>query len=73
MWAHAYQAFLFNTGAAAACRAGDVPAAATCGSGLTAAVLALALHRCGAAAVPIYDGAWCEYEASGLPVVVDAE
>ena len=36
-------------------------------------VLALALHRCGAAAVPIYDGAWCEYEASGLPVVVDAE
>ena len=30
--------------------------------------VALALHRCGAAAVPIYDGAWCEYEASGLPV-----
>ena len=27
MWAHAYQAFLFNKGAAAACRAGDVPAA----------------------------------------------
>ena len=27
MWAHAYQAFLFNLGAAAACRAGDVPAA----------------------------------------------
>ncbi len=27
MWAHAYQAFLFNQGAAAACRAGDVPAA----------------------------------------------
>ena len=51
----------------------DAPAAATCGSGLTAAVVALALHRCGAAAVPIYDGAWCEYEASGLPVVVDAE
>ena len=51
----------------------DAPAAATCGSGLTAAVVALALHRCVAAAVPIYDGAWCEYEASGLPVVVDAE
>ena len=42
-------------------------------SGLTAAVVALALHRSGAGAVPIYDGAWCEYEASGLPVVVDAE
>ena len=27
MWAHAYQAFLFNKGAAAACSAGDVPAA----------------------------------------------
>ena len=27
MWAHAYQAFLFNQGAAAACGAGDVPAA----------------------------------------------
>ena len=58
---------------AAAGVAVDAPAAATCGSGLTAAVVALALHRCGAAAVPIYDGAWCEYEASGLPVVVDAE
>ena len=58
---------------AAAGVAVDAPAAATCGSGLTAAVVALALHRCGAGAVPIYDGAWCEYEASGLPVVVDAE
>ena len=59
--------------ARAAGAAVGAPAAATCGSGLTAAVVALALHRCGAGAVPIYDGAWCEYEASGLPVVVDAE
>lgn len=45
------------------------PSVATCGSGLTAAVVALALNECGAAPCPVYDGAWCEYEASGLPVI----
>ena len=50
----------------------DGRAVATCGSGLPAAVVALALHRCGNDAVAIYDGAWCEYEADGgLPVVAD--
>ncbi|KAK7249786.1 thiosulfate sulfurtransferase [Aureococcus anophagefferens] len=49
------------------------PCALSCGSGLTAAVVALALHRLEGNDAPIYDGAWCEYEADGdLPVVEGA-
>ncbi|GLQ55710.1 3-mercaptopyruvate sulfurtransferase [Devosia nitrariae] len=37
------------------------PVIATCGSGVTAAVLALALEIAGAQKVSIYDGAWAEW------------
>jgi thiosulfate/3-mercaptopyruvate sulfurtransferase len=33
----------------------------TCGSGVTACVIALALARLGRWDVPVYDGAWCEW------------
>ena len=35
----------------------------TCGSGVTAAVLALALHELGAGPVSVYDGSWAEWAA----------
>lgn len=37
------------------------PVIATCGSGVTAAVLALALERIGADDVGVYDGSWAEW------------
>lgn len=37
------------------------PVVATCGSGVTAATLALALHQTGAADVAVYDGSWTEW------------
>lgn len=40
------------------------PVVTTCGSGVTAAVLALALHRVGHKDVAVYDGSWAEW---GLP------
>jgi thiosulfate/3-mercaptopyruvate sulfurtransferase len=40
------------------------PVATTCGSGITAAVLALGLHLCGHRDVAVYDGSWAEW---GLP------
>ena len=40
------------------------PVVATCGSGITAAVLALGLHVAGHKEVAVYDGSWAEW---GLP------
>lgn len=45
------------------------PLVASCGSGITACVLALALHRIGRSDVPVYDGSWSEWGArTDLPV-----
>ncbi|KNC72992.1 hypothetical protein SARC_14446, partial [Sphaeroforma arctica JP610] len=33
----------------------------SCGSGLTACVLALAAHECGRADAAVYDGSWTEW------------
>lgn len=47
------------------------PTAVSCGSGITACVLALALHQLGNRNVAVYDGSWAEYgqqSKSELPV-----
>jgi thiosulfate/3-mercaptopyruvate sulfurtransferase len=41
----------------------DRPIVTTCGSGVTASVLALALHRLGRHDVAVYDGSWSEWGA----------
>lgn len=44
------------------------PVVTTCGSGVTAAVLALALESVGAKAAGLYDASWAEWGAGGRPV-----
>jgi thiosulfate/3-mercaptopyruvate sulfurtransferase len=39
----------------------DRPIITTCGSGVTASTLALALQLAGAEAVAVYDGSWAEW------------
>jgi thiosulfate/3-mercaptopyruvate sulfurtransferase len=41
------------------------PVTTTCGSGITASVLALALHRLGRPDVAVYDGSWTEWAGRG--------
>ncbi|XP_062218281.1 thiosulfate/3-mercaptopyruvate sulfurtransferase 1, mitochondrial-like [Phragmites australis] len=41
----------------------DHPIVVTCGSGVTACILALGLYRIGKHDVPVYDGSWTEWEA----------
>jgi thiosulfate/3-mercaptopyruvate sulfurtransferase len=41
------------------------PVVTTCGSGVTAAVLSLALHRLGHRDVAVYDGSWSEWGLEG--------
>jgi thiosulfate/3-mercaptopyruvate sulfurtransferase len=42
---------------------------ASCGSGLTAAVVAFALHLAGAPVPPLYDGSWTEYAQQPSAVI----
>jgi thiosulfate/3-mercaptopyruvate sulfurtransferase len=47
--------------------------ACSCGSGVTAAIIALALARLGRWDVPVYDGAWAEWGAlADTPIVAEA-
>ncbi|KAF9587429.1 hypothetical protein IFM89_002610 [Coptis chinensis] len=41
----------------------DNPVMASCGTGVTACILALGLHRLGKEDVPVYDGSWTEWGA----------
>jgi thiosulfate/3-mercaptopyruvate sulfurtransferase len=51
---------------------GHTRAVCSCGSGVTACILAFALQRIGFEEVAVYDGSWCEWGLPGeLPVVVD--
>lgn len=50
----------------------DKPVITSCGSGVTAAVLALALHTAGKGKVMLYDGSWAEWGArDDAPVETD--
>ncbi len=46
------------------------PIIASCGSGVTACIIALALYELGYPNTPVYDGSWAEWGASVYPVVV---
>ncbi len=48
------------------------PITTTCGSGVTAAVIALGLEICGASQVSLYDGSWAEYAQGNEQVVEGA-
>ncbi len=49
-----------------------VPMMTTCGSGVTASILALALAAIGQPDVSVYDGSWAEWgQNNGLPVVAE--
>uniref|UniRef100_A0A0D9Y197 Sulfurtransferase n=1 Tax=Leersia perrieri TaxID=77586 RepID=A0A0D9Y197_9ORYZ len=41
----------------------DKPIVTSCGTGVTACILALGLHRLGKTDVPVYDGSWTEWGA----------
>jgi thiosulfate/3-mercaptopyruvate sulfurtransferase len=47
------------------------PVVATCGSGVTACVIAFALGQIGRPAAAVYDGSWTEWSAGDGPVVTD--
>jgi thiosulfate/3-mercaptopyruvate sulfurtransferase len=51
----------------------DRPVIATCGSGVTACNLLLALHRLGHTDATLYDGSWTEWVTSGSPVAKGSE
>ena len=51
----------------------ESPIITTCGSGVTAAALAFALHLLSAKDVSVYDGSWTEWGASDAPVSLTQE
>ncbi|MBM4201093.1 MAG: sulfurtransferase, partial [Gammaproteobacteria bacterium] len=49
----------------------EAPLVTTCGTGVTAAILALGLFRLGRDDVPVYDGSWTEWGGrSDTPIAV---
>ncbi|KAG7587601.1 Rhodanese-like domain superfamily [Arabidopsis thaliana x Arabidopsis arenosa] len=47
----------------------DKPIMASCGTGVTACILAMGLHRLGKTDVPVYDGSWTEWATQpDLPI-----
>jgi thiosulfate/3-mercaptopyruvate sulfurtransferase len=46
------------------------PIITSCGSGITAAGIAFALHRLGAKDISVYDGSWAEWGASDAPIEI---
>ncbi|RYR50247.1 hypothetical protein Ahy_A07g036852 isoform E [Arachis hypogaea] len=42
----------------------ESPIITSCGTGVTACILALGLHRLGKIDVPVYDGSWTEWGAN---------
>lgn len=46
----------------------DRPVIASCGSGVTACNLLLALYRVGHTSAALYDGSWTEWASTGMPV-----
>ena len=46
----------------------DKPIVTSCGSGVTAAILTLALTELGATDLKLYDGSWAEWGASGREI-----
>ena len=50
----------------------DKPIVTSCGSGVTAAILTLALTELGATDLKLYDGSWAEWGASGREIATGA-
>ncbi|KAL3614887.1 threonyl-tRNA synthetase [Castilleja foliolosa] len=51
----------------------DSPIALSCGTGVTACILALGLHRLGKTDVPVYDGSWTEWGTNPDTLVVSSQ